>query len=403
MFKRGLLTAGLIAAGISTASAAPYGFSDARSVAMGNVSVATGGVTTAAFSNPAMLMINETDDTFALHVGAGVAGIEDGGITDDIDNFQALQDQIDAIVPTVNAGNVATTSVQIETLTNQQIDIFNNDLAGDSLLVRGSPNFALVYGGDSFALALTAEANAVASVAVLSAGGVPYVNAAAIAADVLADGTYDIQPNLQLLAYGYVTKEVGVSIASDFSLMGMKVSLGVKPKVISAEGINQALSLSTFDTADAIDTSTTDLGSFTTMDAGAVISFTDSLRVGVTAKNLIEDTLTSGATSVDFDTQMRVGAAYKNSFFTIAVDMDLTESDPILLEDPSKMMAVGIELNAFDFMQIRAGYQTNLASNATADDLISAGIGLWLGFNLDIAAVVSEDSVGAFVQTGFRF
>jgi len=41
MFNKSLVAAGLFAAGISTASAVPYGFFDARSVAMGNVSVAT--------------------------------------------------------------------------------------------------------------------------------------------------------------------------------------------------------------------------------------------------------------------------------------------------------------------------------------------------------------------------
>ena len=157
------------------------------------------------------------------------------------------------------------------------------------------------------------------------------------------------------------------------------------------------------DTADIIDDSSQDLGSLFTIDAGAVINFSDSFRVGIVAKNLISDTLTAGTTSIDFDTKIRVGAAYKNSFLTVAADMDLTEDDPILLEDPNKMLAVGLELNAWEIMQLRAGYQTNLASDSTADDLLSAGVGFWLGFNLDIAAVVSEDSIGGFVQAGFHF
>ncbi|HEY9051580.1 MAG TPA: conjugal transfer protein TraF, partial [Gammaproteobacteria bacterium] len=66
MMNKSLIAAGLFAAGMSSAYAAPYGFFDARSVAMGNVSVATGNVTTAAFSNPAMLAINENKDSFAF-------------------------------------------------------------------------------------------------------------------------------------------------------------------------------------------------------------------------------------------------------------------------------------------------------------------------------------------------
>ncbi|MCW8955801.1 MAG: conjugal transfer protein TraF, partial [Gammaproteobacteria bacterium] len=73
-------------------------------------------------------------------------------------------------------------------------------------------------------------------------------------------------------------------------------------------------------------------------------------------------------------------------------------------EDPTQMMSFGAEFDVFDILQLRAGYQTNMASGATDPDLISAGVGLWLGFNLDIAAVVAEDSsYGVFVQTGFRF
>ena len=396
MFKRGLLTVAVLAAGISTASAQPYGFSDARSVGMGNVSVATGGVTTAAFSNPAMLMVNESDDTFALHIGVGVAGIEDGDFTDDIDRFQAAEDQL-ALIPKT-AGN----EQQLVDLLNEQIQVMN-DLNGDSLLIHATPNFALVYGGDSFSLALSAEVNANASAAITNVTGATPLTYQNVVDDIVNNGTLTFNPDATLSAIGAISTELGVSIASDFDVLGMDISVGIRPKVVSAEAIVFNQTIATADTADIVDDTTTDLGSFTTADAGIVINFTDSLRVGVVAKNLISETLTSGGISMEFETRMRVGAAYNTDWFTIAADMDLTESDPILAEDPSKMLGVGLEFNAWDFMQLRAGYQTNLASDATADDLLSVGIGLWLGFNLDIAAVASENSIGAFVQTGFRF
>ncbi|NOQ88188.1 MAG: hypothetical protein GQ550_04625 [Gammaproteobacteria bacterium] len=50
--------------------------------------------------------------------------------------------------------------------------------------------------------------------------------------------------------------------------------------------------------------------------------------------------------------------------------------------------------------------EKNLADGIAADaedTAITAGIGFWLGFNLDIAATYTENSVGAFLQTGFRF
>ena len=406
MKKRSLLFSGLMLAGMTSAYALPYGFSDARSVAMGNTSVATGGVTTAAFSNPAMLMVNETDDTFALHIGAGAVFIEDGGITDDIDDFQAVQEQFDALSKTdTSAGNLQALTDSI----NAQSQIINN-LDGDSLLGRASPNVALIYGGDNFSVAVTAEGNAYASGAVDVVSPLPTnLTPTDIQTDITNNGgTLALDPDAQLDAIGVITQEIGVSIASNFSLLGMDVSVGVRPKVISAEAISLSENISDFDTEDIIDDSSKDLGSFTTLDAGIAIGVTESIRVGVVAKNLISETLTVIDTNsipreIDFDTQLRVGVSYNTSFMTVAADMDLTETDPVLVEDANKMLALGVELNAFDFVQLRAGYQTNLASGASADDLISAGIGLWLGFNLDIAAVVSEDSVGAFVQTGFRF
>lgn len=89
---------------------------------------------------------------------------------------------------------------------------------------------------------------------------------------------------------------------------------------------------------------------------------------------------------------------------TLAADMDLTERKPILTENPSKSMSIGAEFDAFNTVQIRAGYQTNLASGSTDPDLLSVGLGLWLGFNLDVAVVAGEDSsLGGFIQTGFHF
>ena len=401
MKKRSLLFSGLMLASMTNAHALPYGFSDARSVAMGNVSVATGGVTTAAFSNPAMLMVNETDDTFALHIGVGAVFIEDGGITDDIDDFQAIEDQIAAVDMTDTS--LANQQVLLNAL-NAQVQVINN-LDGDSLLGRGAPNVALVYGGDSFSVAVTASGEAYASGAVSNVNASPLVLADLV--DDFAGGVLTENPTADLEAVGVITQEVGVSIATNATVLGMDVSFGIKPKVVSAEAITFRQAIDTVDVEDIIDDSTKDLGSFTTIDAGVAIGVTESIRVGMVAKNLISETLTVDTNGfnkdIDFETQLRVGVAYNTSFMTVAADMDLIETDPILVEDANKMLALGVELNAFDYVQLRAGYQKNMASGASADDLISAGIGLWLGFNLDIAAVVSEDSVGAFVQTGFRF
>ena len=232
MMKRSLLTAGLIAASLSNVYALPYGFYDARSVGMGNVSVATGGITTAAFSNPAMLMVNESNDVFAFHVGAGAAFIENGDITDDIDRFQDVEDQINLI----NTNDVLNAEILLDLL-NQQIQIIN-DLNGDSLLGRASPNLALTYGGDSFSVAVTAEVNAFASGVITNVTGVDPLTLTDIENDITNNGALTFDPSAELTAIGAVTTEIGVAIATDFSILGMDISVGVKPKTISAEAIS---------------------------------------------------------------------------------------------------------------------------------------------------------------------
>lgn len=381
MFRKTLVAASLIAASVSTASAAPYGFFDARSVAMGNTSVATGGLSTAAFANPAMLAINESDDTFALILPAfGVQAIDNGGVVDNLDEFQALYDQWDPASPDL-------------TLLDQ-LDTLAAESQGDSLIGNATINTALVYSGDSFSIAASFRAYGQAS-----AGVDNYVS---------ADPAIPSLPTADFIVIGYVAQEVAVSIASSFKFLGMKIAWGVTPKTVSLESIDSIVGIDLADTSNIIDFTAEDLGSFSTVDAGLVIQVFDSLSAGIVAKNLIEESVTTNSLNeLNFNTQLRAGVSYHNDWVTIAADMDLVENDPIspsTFEDPSQMMAVGAEFDVFDILQLRAGYQTNIASGATEPDLISAGVGLWLGFNLDISAVVAEDSsYGVFVQSGFRF
>lgn len=373
MFNKSLVAAGLFVAGISTASAVPYGFFDARSVAMGNVSVATGGVQTAAFSNPAMLAVNEGDDTFALLLPAiGANVVDNGNVVDLVDEYQDLENN-----PTVPNRL-------------RQVEIIDElATSGSTVSVNASGGTALVYAGDSFTFAGHYRGYGTAT------GGItnPDLN--------------PTNPDADLLAFGYLAQEVGFSVATSFSMAGMEVAVGVRPKNVGLEAMVYQESIRQAEVEDIVDGSRQDLGSFTTMDAGLAIDVFDSITVGLVANNLLDETkTTSGSivTPIDFETHLRAGVAYHNSFMTIAADMDLTEIEPVLFEDKSQMMAVGLELNALDFMQVRAGYQTNMASGATEPDLISAGLGFWLGFHLDVAVVAGDDSsLGAFVQTGFRF
>lgn len=363
MMKRSLLTAGLIATSLSNVHALPYGFFDARSVAMGNVSVATGGITTAALSNPGMLSVNENNDSYALLLPAiGFQAIDDGNVIDLVDEFQETSNPF------------------------RQVEILN-ELDGASVIAAVIPNVAFVSSGENLTWGITVRADAVVS------GGLRNVD------------TNILDPDADVTALGVAITEIGVPLGSDFSFAGMQLSVGITPRFVQVDAIEYSQSIKTSDIEDIQDEDSEDLGSFTTIDAGITLNVIDTFRVGLVAKNLLEESkVTLNGTKIDFETHLRVGAAFDAGFITIAADMDLTEREPIAFENPSKSLAVGAEIDALSIMQFRVGYQSNLASGATDPDLYSVGLGFWLGFNLDVAVVAGDDSsFGAFVQTGFHF
>lgn len=53
-------------------------------------------------------------------------------------------------------------------------------------------------------------------------------------------------------------------------------------------------------------------------------------------------------------------------------------------------------------MGARKNVASDISDNAKKT-VFTVGIGFWLGFNLDIAATFTNNSVGGFLQTGFRF
>ncbi|TNF33914.1 MAG: hypothetical protein EP315_07900, partial [Gammaproteobacteria bacterium] len=262
MMKKRLLAAGFFMAGISSAYAVPYGFLDARSVAMGNVSVATGSITTAAFSNPAMLAINKNDDSFALLLPAvGAQVVDNGGMVDLIDEFQALVD-------------TASSTADF----NRLIDI-SSELSGTSLTANANIGTALVFAGDTFSVA--------GSYRVSGQAGITYEQTAA--------GTTSSAPQGNIDALGYAAQELGVSIATKLSVAGIDVAIGVRPKTTQVDSITWFdQNIATVDTDNALDDAVEqDLGSFSSLDAGIAIQLLDSFTVGLVAQNVMSETLTT--------------------------------------------------------------------------------------------------------------
>lgn len=371
--------------------AIPFSF-EGRSLGMGGVSVATADLATAAWANPAMLTNQRPDDDFSLLIGVGAFVRDNDDLISDIDNFQEADDRRTAAIIANDTVGEAQALLEMQSIISGiEAKVIAPEVTG--LLAMG-------MAFDSFAMAVSVRGDAIAGGTVTDLSQTP---------------TEVIDPNFNILNIeGVLATEIGVSLAKDFQLFDRKVSIGIKPKVVDLQAFTFRESILTasagFDNVTD-DENKVDLGTFTTVDLGLAVDLTNSIRLGLNFRNLITDDFDLGGQTLNFDTEARLGVAYHNSFVTVAVDYDLIENEPLLANNAfdglkTQYIAAGAEFNAFDFAQLRVGASKNLASGISGgakDVAYTAGVGLWLGFNLDVAATFTDNSVGGFVQTGFRF
>lgn len=376
--------------------AIPFTF-EGRSLGMGGVSVATADLATAAWANPAMLTNQRPGDDFSLLIGLGGMLRDDDDLVGDIENFQDADDRLlaaDINTPEYN-----------EALSDMQAII--RGLEGKVIAPELAGVAAMGMAFDSFAMAVSIRGDVI--------GGGTVTDLSCDTAEAGCDSNEVLSDEFNILNIeGVLATEIGVSFAKDFQVANKKVSIGIKPKLVDLEVFTYRepiLSASSGLSNISDEDTQFHLGTFTTVDLGFAVDISRSFRLGLNIRNLINDEFDVNGQTLNFDTEARIGVAYRNRLLTVAVDYDLIENEP-LLANPSfnglktQYVAVGAEFNAFDFAQLRVGAHKNLASGISGganDTALTAGIGFWLGFNLDVAATFRDNSVGGFIQTGFRF
>ena len=372
---------------------------EGRSLAMGGVSVATADLATAAWANPAMLTNQRPGDKFSLLIGGGALLRDDDELIADIDDFQDADARRNSAISAGNSsGEAQALSDMHEILRKIEGKVVAPELTGLT---------AVGMAFDDFAMAVSFRSD------VIAGGAVTDLSCDINEVGCDANDIFDDQFNI-LNIEGVLATEIGVSFAKDFKIANKKVSIGIKPKFVDLQAFT--LKQSIINASTGIDNLTKEdsefhLGTFTTIDLGLAMDLSRSIRLGFNIRNLINDKFNVRGQTLNFDTEARVGVAYQNRMLTVAVDYDLLENEPLLANSSfnglkTRYIAAGAEFNAFDFAQLRVGARKNLASgisDGAKDMTLTAGVGFWLGFNLDVAATFTDNSVGGFVQTGFRF
>lgn len=191
--------------------------------------------------------------------------------------------------------------------------------------------------------------------------------------------------------------ELGVSAAREFTYMGQTFAVGVTPKLQSLQIFEDTIA---FDEAGSVDSSSLSQNTTTAFTGNLDIGIAKNwynvakgqVRAGLVVKDLIPQTFESASgRELEMGPKARIGVAHETRFSTVAMDLDLTENEPLGYGVTTRYIGLGGEFDAFNWMKIRAGYRNNLS----VDDshVITTGLGFTpFGVGLDITGWLSPSS-----------
>lgn len=413
----------LTAAGLcltsAMASASPQHFMSSRSFAMGGTGVAIAHPAAATASNPAMMAAKHGDwsDDFGLILPSVNARFADEEETSDqIDDIQDLIDQFEELDKTSNQQDARDTAGELRRRLNE----FDRD----TVRVDAGLGLALALPMDRISVGFFTNANLQATVRGEFDEDDEQFLRDLETATVLelqnADLDRDLESRGKVVAAA--VSEIGLSLATSLDLNnGSQLQVGVSPKYVQLRTFQYTETVANFDNDDFdSDEYETDKSGFN-LDLGAAYAFGDQQEwtAGVVVKNLIPMELDSNASNdprkneqeftLELDPLLTAGISHRGDFHTATVELDLTEKKGFGYADDTQWLATGVELNAWQYAQLRFGVRQNLSSNDDNDGIeedtqFTAGIGLSpFGARLDIGALISDADMGAALELGAAF
>lgn len=407
----------------SAAMAIPFSSFDARSMAMGGAGVAIGSPDAAPLFNPALLSISKESDDFSIilpTIGVRVADPEN--LRDSVDAFQngdylnKLQTAVNnfTAAPTVPANLTAVTS-NITTVSNQLATLSNKPITVDGGLatVVALPGKKL---GAAFYLNATAAAggnflyNDAATLNKLSADATACAGGDATACTAVNSfNTNNLTSGIDVK--GVTLGEIGVSLSREFTISDQVVALGITPKIVKAQLFDTVILINSNNQNNFNNSNDTAEYSFVNFDLGAAKSYDNGWSSGVVIKNLLPKTLefknslhpNGTGEYLKLSPLARLGVAHTNSWSTVAVDLDLTKNDPAGFEKATQYLALGGELSAWNWAQLRAGYRMDLVDSARNVTSIGLGFSPFGVAHADLAVAGNGNEVGASFQLGVHF
>lgn len=438
--------------------AIPFSSFDTRSMAMGGAGVAVGAADAAPLFNPALLSVANDKDKFAIILPTiGIRVADPDKLLDSIDKFQAgkyvdnlqlsvnaLNTAISTATTTPNSANIAAISTpanntstnlaavntQLATLSNKPIMVDGGvatvvGIPSKKLGVAFFANGTAATGGlFQYKDAATLQALSTQSSCLGAAAALPTTTPGEIAAATAAINACGTNVNFNsntltsgINFRGVVLGEFGFSLSREFHPYNQSIAFGITPKIVKATLFDAQINVNNTNQTSVTGADYIAEYNIANFDLGAAKDYNNGWRSGFVLKNVIPYKLDfksipvgapSGTTpvangnSLTLNPQARLGVSHTNNWSTVALDVDLTRNDPSGLESATRYIALGGELNALGWAQLRAGYRVDTENSAR--NITSIGLGLSpFGVHADLAVAGNANEIGASFQLGFRY
>ena len=433
-----LFTTGALLFSSSFAVAIPFSSFDTRSMAMGGAGVAVGGADAAPLFNPALLSVANDKDKFSIilpTVGIRVADPEK--LLDSVDKFQSGKyvDNLTNSIANLNASINALPPVSATIKAKAQI--VSNDLTAINTQLATLSNKPITAdGGAATVVGIPSKKLGVAFFAngTVATGGIfSYSTADSTLIGNLATqasacsttpSTCSTLPSFNSNSLtsginfrGVLLSEFGFSLSREFHPFNKSYAFGITPKIVKATLFDALINVNNSNQTNLTGADYIAEYNIANFDLGAAKDYNNGWRTGFVIKNVIPYKLDfksiplgapSGSTPVatgntlTLNPQARLGVSHVTNWSTVALDVDLTRNDPSGLEKNTQYIALGGELNAFGWAQIRAGYRIDMVDSTR--NITSLGLGLSpFGAHVDLAVAGNANEVGASLQLGFRY
>lgn len=428
------VTAALLASS-STVLAIPFGSFDSRSMAMGGAGVAVGGADAAPLFNPALLSVTKAEDDFAIvfpTVGIRVAdpdnlrdsinAFQDGNYVDNLQaDITALDNAINATVPNQTTIQTAAATVggDITTVSNQLATLSNKPITADvglaTVVAVPSKKFGAAFYANGTVTAgglfqyndADTLTNPTTGLSTLATQCATDAVANAAACNTLSNfNTDNLTSGIHLK--GVQLTEIGIALSSEFQISEHNLAFGITPKIVKAKLFDTVVLVNDSNQSITPENNTAEYTNFN-FDLGAAKEYSNGWRTGFVVKNVIPQNLdfkinqVSTGESLSLKPQARIGVSHANTWSTVALDVDLTRNNPAGLENASQYVALGGELDAWGWAQVRAGYRVDMVDSNRSVASVGLGFAPFEVVHIDFAYAGNANEFGASFQLGVHF